>query len=59
MVLNKLWLKNRNDMDQKLKDIIVNKSAYAKKRQALSDSMGRFAWKNMIAAYDQEFENLF
>jgi len=27
--------------------------------QALSDSMGRFAWKNMIAAYDQEFENLF
>jgi glycosyltransferase involved in cell wall biosynthesis len=50
---------NRNDMDQKLADMIVNKHAYGKKRQELSDSMGRFAWKNMITEYDKEFENLF
>ena len=46
-------------MDQKLADMIVNKKAYEEKRQALSDSMGRFAWKNMIKEYDKEFENLF
>ena len=46
-------------MDQKLAHMIVNKHAYGKKRQELSDSMGRFAWKNKIAEYDKEFENLF
>jgi glycosyltransferase involved in cell wall biosynthesis len=51
--------KNRNDMDQKLADMIVNKHDFGKKRRELSDSMGRFAWENMIAEYDKEFENLF
>lgn len=51
--------KNRNDMDQKLADMILNRHAYRKKCRKLSDSMGRFAWKNIIAKYDQEFENLF
>ena len=51
--------RNRTDMDQKLADMIVNTKAYAKRRQALSDSMGRFAWENRVAAYDTEFENLF
>ena len=46
-------------MDQKLADMIVNKQAYGRKRRELSDSMGRFAWKNMIIEYDKEFENLF
>jgi len=51
--------KGQKDMDQKLTDMIVNRHIYEKKRQGLSDSMGRFAWKNMISEYDKEFENLF
>ncbi|MBU0994332.1 MAG: DUF3524 domain-containing protein [Proteobacteria bacterium] len=50
---------NRFDMDRKLADLLMNQRTYAEKRQELSDSMGRFAWKNMIVYYDREFENLF
>ena len=50
---------NRNDMDRKLADMLVNRHAYKARRRALSDAMARFAWANRIAAYDGVFADLF
>lgn len=50
--------RNPGDMDHKLARMLVNRHQYTAKQQELSESMGRFAWKNMIRYYDSEFERL-
>ncbi len=50
---------NKEDMDQKLENMLKNRHQYSEQRAALSETMGRFAWKNMIDDYEAVFENLF
>jgi len=49
---------NQTELLEKLCFLITNYSQFQKKRQQLSEFMGRFAWENLIPHYDEELEKL-
>jgi glycosyltransferase involved in cell wall biosynthesis len=50
--------KDKYELAQKLSRLISNYSGFQELRRELSKEMGRFAWENLIARYDEELEKL-
>jgi glycosyltransferase involved in cell wall biosynthesis len=49
---------DQSDLEEKLSDLLVNYCRFQGARDALSQSMGRYAWKSLISQYDKELETL-
>ena len=55
-VLKMTPYKDREELIEKLSFLISNYSQFLKKRDELSEYMGKFAWENLIEWYDSELD---